>query len=299
MAAPSLGFVGFGEAGSRMAAGLREAGVTELFAYDIAAERVRPRTEECGVRLVASNAELAERCAIIFSVVTAASAVDAARQNQPHLQAQHIYVDCNSVSPATKREIADVIQCGPARFVEVAILAPVPKKRGQSVPMLANGHAAAALADQLNSFGFSIEPLCDPVGAAAAVKMCRSIVIKGLEALLTECVLAASHFGTEDRVFASLQQAYPGIEWKRLADYMVNRVTVHGERRAREMEEVARMLRGAGIDPIMAEATARRQDWSAQLGLASHFGPEGPATYREVLEILEGGKIPTGPRGLP
>jgi 3-hydroxyisobutyrate dehydrogenase-like beta-hydroxyacid dehydrogenase len=286
MAAPVIGFVGLGEAGSRIAAGLRDAGVNGMAAYDIAPDRVRERAESAGVPLLASNGELATRCTVMFSVVTAASALDAARQNQPHLGAQHIYVDCNSVSPDTKREIGAVIQGTPARFVEAAILAPVPKLQGQGVSMLVNGDAAAELAAQMKPLGFRMEALSDPIGTAAAVKMCRSIVIKGLEALLTECVLAASEFGAEERVFASIQQTYPGVEWKCLADYVVNRLTVHGQRRAHEMEEVARMLRSAGIDPIMSEATVRRQAWSANLKLASHFGPEGPATYAEVLEVL-------------
>jgi len=196
-------------------------------------------------------------------------------------------VDCNSVSPDRKRAIADVIQSGPARFVEAAIMAPVPKRHGQGVPMLINGPAAASLAEMLRPLGFAMEMMSGPFGTAAAVKMCRSIVVKGLEALLTECVLAASRFGAEDRVFASLQQAYPGIQWKQLADYMVNRVVVHGARRAREMEEVSETLRSVGIEPIMSEAAARRQDWAAQLELVSRFGAEGPATYREVLEILD------------
>jgi 3-hydroxyisobutyrate dehydrogenase len=274
---PVIGFVGFGEAGSRIAAGLREAGVMDVVAYDIAPGRT----------LVASNAELAARATVIFSVVTANHALEAARQNQPYLTDRHTYIDCNSVSPATKREIAAVIG---AQFVEGAILAPVPKQRGQSVAMLVNGDRAAAVAAELNPLGFSMEALADEIGTAAAIKMCRSIVIKGMESLLTEFVLAASHFGAEERVFASLKQAYPGMDWKRLADYMVNRVTVHGERRAREMEEVASMLRDAGIDPIMSEATARRQQWAADLGLAREFGPEGPSTYTEVLE-----RLPTAP----
>jgi 3-hydroxyisobutyrate dehydrogenase-like beta-hydroxyacid dehydrogenase len=292
MAPPVLGFVGFGEAGSRIASGLREAGAGETFAYDIAAdtpiagEKIRRRAAEAGVALVGSNAELAARCEILFSVVTAISALDAARENGNHLSARHTYVDCNSVSPATKRKIADVIQSGAAQFVEAAIMAPVPQKRGQAVQMLVNGGAAAPLAATLAPLGFSMELLGGPFGTAAAVKMCRSIVVKGLEALLTECVLAASRLGAEDRVFESLQQSFPGIEWRRLADYMVNRVAVHGGRRAREMEEVAATLRSVGIEPIMSEATARRQDWSRELGLASHFGAEGPPTYRDVLEVL-------------
>jgi hypothetical protein len=124
------------------------------------------------------------------------------------------------------------------------------------------------------------------VGSAAAVKMCRSIVVKGIEALLFECVLAATKFEADDLVFASLKETWPGIDWKKLADYTSGRVVVHGERRAREMEEVAETLRAIGIDPIMAEATARRQDWSAEMDLKSHFGPEGPKTYQEVVDVI-------------
>jgi 3-hydroxyisobutyrate dehydrogenase-like beta-hydroxyacid dehydrogenase len=164
-------------------------------------------------------------------------------------------------------------------------MAPVPPY-GHRVPMLLGGQAAQRLADQLTPFGMRFEIVSQDVGKAVAVKMCRSIVVKGLEALLFECVMAAGRYGAEDRVFASLQESYPGMDWKKLADYMVGRVVLHGERRAREMEEVAETLRSTGIDPIMAEATARFQDWSARQDLKAHFGPEGPKTFREVLEII-------------
>jgi hypothetical protein len=116
--------------------------------------------------------------------------------------------------------------------------------------------------------------------------MCRSIVVKGIEALLAECVLGASQYDADDQVFASLKETWPGIDWKQLADYTMGRVVVHGERRAREMEEVAETLRAIGVDPLMAEATARRQEWSATLNLKAHFGPDGPKTYQEVLDVL-------------
>src|SRR6185503_19617063 len=124
------------------------------------------------------------------------------------------------------------------------------------------------------------------VGAAAATKMFRSIIVKGLEALMLECVLASAPFDADERVFSSLTESFPGIDWKQLADYMVNRVVVHGERRAREMEEVSETLESLGIEPIMAQAAARRQDWCARLEISTKFGPEGPKTYREVLEAI-------------
>ena len=141
--------------------------------------------------------------------------------------------------------------------------------------------AADAFTDAMTPLGMRLQRLPGDVGTAAAVKMCRSIVVKGLEALLCECVLGAMPFGADEHVFASLNESFRG-RLEKLADYTMGRVVVHGERRAREMEEVAETLRAIGVEPIMAEATARRQDWSARLDLKSHFGPDGPATYAEV-----------------
>jgi len=117
--------------------------------------------------------------------------------------------------------------------------------------------------------------------------MFRSIVYKGLEALLFECVLGAGQYGADQRVFASLSESIPGVDWKKLANYMVGRVVVHGERRAREMNEVAKTLEELGIEPMMASATARRFDWAADLGLKEKFGGEFPKTYEEVLAAIE------------
>jgi hypothetical protein len=116
--------------------------------------------------------------------------------------------------------------------------------------------------------------------------MFRSVVYKGLEALLFECVLGAGQYGAEQRVFASLSESIPGVDWKKLADYMIGRVVVHGERRAREMDEVAKTLEELGIEPMMASATARRFDWAAELGLKEKFHGDFPKTYEEVLDAI-------------
>jgi 3-hydroxyisobutyrate dehydrogenase-like beta-hydroxyacid dehydrogenase len=289
---PAIGFIGFGEAGSTIAAGLRRAGIDRLVAFDINAQtpglgpRIQARASDTGTTLVESSEELAQMADILLSTVTSSSAIEAAHQTAPFLLPRHIYVDLNSVSPALKQQIAHVVDASAARFVEAAVMAPV-LPYGHRVPMLLGGEAAQALADTMTPFGMRLEVLPSAaIGSAAAVKMCRSIVVKGLEALMVECVLAASEFDADELVFASLNESFPGIDWKKLADYMTGRVVVHGSRRAREMEEVAATLRAIGIDPIMAEATARRQDWVARLDLSARFGPEGPASYREMIEAL-------------
>jgi len=286
MTQPSIGFIGFGEAGFHIAAGLRSAGITHLSAYDIdPGPRIQRHAKDSQTPLVTSPQQLAASADILISAVTSSSALGAAEQTIPFLEARHIYLDINSISPALKQEIDKLVRSTPATFVEAAVMAPVPPY-GHRVPMLLGGTGATSLAAILSAFGMRFEVVSETVGVAVAVKMCRSIVVKGLEALMFECVLGASRYGAEDRVFASLQESYPGIDWKKLADYMVGRVVLHGERRAREMEEVAETLRTGGIDPIMAEATARRQDWSAEMNLRAHFGPDGPSSYAEVLEII-------------
>jgi 3-hydroxyisobutyrate dehydrogenase-like beta-hydroxyacid dehydrogenase len=152
--------------------------------------------------------------------------------------------------------------------------------------MLVGGAGGAEFIERMTPFGMCMEFTSANVGEAAATKMCRSIIVKGMEALLTECVLGASRYGAEERVFKSLAETFPGLDWAEMATYMVGRVVVHGERRAREMEEVAETLRSSGVDPIMAEATVRRMDWSAQLGLKKLFGGEAPASYREFADAV-------------
>ena len=289
----TIGFIGFGEAGFHIAKGLRQAGVRQLAAYDIntntpgLGEKIRRRAAEAETRLANTNQELIRSCEIILSVVTSDQAARAAVQSATYLGTGHLYADLNSVSPALKQSIAQTIAATGARFVEIAVMAPVPPY-GHRVPMLAGGAAAGELAERLAPFGMRVEVVGREIGVAAATKMFRSIMVKGMEALITECVLGASRYGAEGRVFASLAESFPGINWPELADYMVGRVVVHGERRAREMEEVAETLRALGIEPIMAEATARRMDWSVQVGLKARFAGQTPAGYREVLDALAG-----------
>jgi 3-hydroxyisobutyrate dehydrogenase-like beta-hydroxyacid dehydrogenase len=287
----SVGFIGFGEAGSTIAGGLAEAGADRIFAFDIAADdselgpRIQQRASSTGTTLVESPAALARASEILFSTVTSSSALEAATAIAPFLESRHLYADLNSVSPACKQTIDRAIRATGARFVEVAVMAPV-LPYGHRVPMLIGGPAATQFLERMAPFGMRCQVLSAEVGTAAAVKMCRSIVVKGLEALMCECMLGASRYEATAYVFASLNESFPGIDWQKLADYMIGRVVVHGERRAREMEEVAETLRAIGVEPIMAEATARRQDWSAELNLKSHFGPEGPRTAADVAAVV-------------
>jgi len=287
-----LGFVGFGEAAYHLAKGLRQAGVKRTIAFDIhmhtpgLGDRIQTRAKETGTDLVEFSAALTAGADVIISAVTADQAVDAAKQTARYLTSRHIYADLNSVSPRTKQVVGEIIIRTGARFVEIAVMGPIPPQLHKT-PMLIGGPSSPAFEQMLAPYGMRMDVVStDQIGRAAAVKMFRSVIYKGLEALIFECVLGASHYGAEDRVFASLAESFPGIDWKKLADYMVGRVVVHGERRAREMDEVARTLEELGVEPMMAAATARRMDWAADLDLRDTFGGEFPKTYQEVLDAI-------------
>lgn len=288
---PAIGFIGFGEAGFNLARGLGGAGAASLFAYDInthtprLGEKIQQRARETTTSLVDSPESLAHSADILLSTVTANAAAEAAEQTAPFLETRHIYADLNSVSPTLKQSIEQIITSRGARFVEGAIMSPV-APHGHRVPILLGGVHAGAFVDLLEPYGMRLEAISDQVGAASAVKMFRSIVVKGLEALLFECVLGASRYDADERVFASLAETFPGIEWGKLADYMVGRVVEHGVRRAREMEEVAKTLHDIGVEPIMAEAIARRQEWGGKLNLSTAFEGEALKSYRDVLRAI-------------
>jgi len=288
---PSLGFVGFGEAAFHISKGLREAGIEKITAYDINANspklgpRIEQRARDTGTTLAPSSADLTAASDLIISTVTANEAIHAAQQTAPVLKGAQVYADFNSISPAAKQEIGRLISEKGGQFVEGAIMAPVPP-HGHRVPILLCGRAAKSFLARMTPYGMCLEFVGEELGKAAATKMFRSIIVKGLEALIFECVLGASRYGAEKRVFDSLAETFPGIDWNALANYMVGRVVVHGERRAREMEEVAETLRSIDIDPFMAEATVRRMDWSAELQLREYFKGVEPKDYHDVLNAI-------------
>jgi 3-hydroxyisobutyrate dehydrogenase-like beta-hydroxyacid dehydrogenase len=266
---PSISFIGFGEAGQAIAAGLREAGVGPMAAWDILfpqgrGETLKQAAAASGVRCAGSAADAARGTDIVISAVTAASSVEAAISLKPHLAGKPFLLDINSVSPGRKQETAKVLGDA-ARYVDVAVLAPIHPARHQT-PMLIAGADAAAVAPALQALGMRVSIAGSEIGAAAAIKMVRSVMIKGIEALTLECFLAAARAGVVDEVAASMKNNYPGLDWGKIVPYNLERMASHGERRAAEMEEVADTLRELGVEPLMTAATVKRQREMGQIG---------------------------------
>jgi 3-hydroxyisobutyrate dehydrogenase-like beta-hydroxyacid dehydrogenase len=194
---------------------------------------------------------------MVISAVTAASSLEAARSVAPHLSGNPYYLDINSVSPGRKQETAKLLG-EKARYIDVAVVAAIHPKRHRT-PLLIAGSQAEAVAPLLREMEMELKVVGDAVGAAAAIKMIRSVMIKGIEALTLECFLAAARAGVLDEVTASLKNNYPGLDWAQLSEYNLERMASHGERRAAEMEQSAGTLRELGLDPLMVDATVLRQ----------------------------------------
>jgi 3-hydroxyisobutyrate dehydrogenase-like beta-hydroxyacid dehydrogenase len=266
---PRVSFIGFGEAGQAIASGLREGGIERIAAWDILfpqaeGEKLKAAGEAMGVRLASSAQDAVRETDMIISAVTAASSYEAAKSVEPHLIGNPWYLDINSVSPGRKQATAKLLG-DKARYVDVAVIAPIHPARHKT-PLLIAGPHAEGIAPLLQEMEMRLSIVPGGTGQAAAIKMIRSVMIKGLEALTLECYLAAARAGLLDEVLASMKNNYPTLDFAKMGDYNIERMASHGERRAAEMEESAATLRELGIEPLMTERTVERQREMGSLG---------------------------------
>ncbi len=270
-----LGLIGYGEVGGIFCAGLK-AQVDSVHAWDLkladaaSAAPLRERAARDGVVLCDSAAALCAAADLVISAVTASNTVAVAREAASHLRPGTVFLDLNSASPGAKREAAGLIEAAGGHYVEAGVMTSVPPY-GIRVPMLLGGPHAEGLAQRLRAFGMDASAVSPELGVASAIKMCRSVMIKGLEALVIESYTAARAYGVEDYVLPTLQETFPSIDWTEQGRYFYSRVVQHGRRRAEEMREVANTVREAGFEPWMAAATAEKQDWVAGLAAQGLF----------------------------
>lgn len=259
----SVAFIGFGEVGQTFARGLmRNSGVV-VSAHDIAPPS--PRRDamgrvaaDLGVALRDSARDAARDADVVISAVTAADAEAVAEAAAAYLAPDQIFLDVNSAAPTTKQRAARHVERVGAFYVEGAVMGPV-QGPGLAVPILAGGPAAGETARRLNRLGMRLTAVATEHGLASAIKLSRSIMIKGIEALMVDCAASCDRWGIADTVYASLAETFPGTDWHVVAVSMRERVATHGVRRAAEMREAGEMLSALGIDPALANAVADAQ----------------------------------------
>lgn len=288
----SVGLIGYGEVGKILCRALREQGVDWIGMWDIklrdagSADQMRAHAAQDGIGATSSMADLLSQADFVLSAVTASSTEDVAREAQQSIRPGSYFLDLNSASPETKRTCAQIIDGAGACYVEAGVMTSIPPY-GIRVPMLLGGAKAQALADALTPLGFDMSVVSQEIGIASAVKMCRSVFIKGLEAIVIESFTTARRYGVEERVLASLHETFPTIDWEEQGAYFFSRVARHGKRRAEEMREAARTVREAGFESFMAAATAEKHAWFGALARSGHFdGVVSGANWREYAERI-------------
>ena len=264
---PKIAFLGFGEAASAFAKGWEIFGLT-ISAFDIKtnsdATRIAMLDKYTLAKVYGHNIveDAVKDADVILSFVTADQAHTAAKSVLGFCKPGAMFFDCNSCSPDTKRASARLIENEGGRYVDVAVMAPVHPALNKTHLHISGPHNASAL-ELMKSLEMNVDPLEGDVGTASAVKMMRSIMVKGIEATLMECTLAARKAGVDELVFDSLDVTYPGFDLKKRAAFIMERMMVHGVRRAAEMREVAVTVDQLDLDNSMASATV---EWQQKIG---------------------------------
>lgn len=275
-----IGLIGYGEVGRIFTAGLQPAsawtGAWDLkFADPARRDEPLAHAAAAGVTACDSAAALCAQATLLISAVTASNTLAVAESVAPHIRPGSVFLDLNSASPGTKQKAAALIDAAGGHYVEAGVMTSVPPY-GIRVPMLLGGAHATRLQPVLAALGMDAQVASERLGIASATKMCRSVMIKGLEALVIESYATARHYGVEDAMVATLQETFPGIDWTKQGAYFFSRVAQHGQRRAEEMREAANTVREAGFEPFMASAIALKHDWMAAQARAGHFAELGP-----------------------
>jgi 3-hydroxyisobutyrate dehydrogenase-like beta-hydroxyacid dehydrogenase len=271
-----VALVGLGEVGRTFAEDLRAAGIRDLSAWDVAfsdpGSRASRNASELGVARAGSAPAAVAGADLVVSAVTASQCLAAAQSVTTGLAPGTWFFDLNSSSPGHKQAAAAAIDGAGGRYVEAALMSPIGPRRLAS-PFLLGGPHGPAFAEQAAAYGLDdVTVVSDEVGRAAATKLCRSVVVKGLESILTESLLTARRFGVEREVLDSLPNILPPADWEAVAGYFIARSLQHGQRRSEEMEEAAATVAEAGIEPHMSLAAVQRQRWAAQFPEALEAG---------------------------
>lgn len=287
-----LVFIGFGEAAYHIASGLKAEGLTDLGAYDRNAadpqlgRLIQQRAAEVGVKLF-ENLESAYQAGEFIACLTSAnSALAVAKSVIPQLKAGQVYIDMNSAAPTVKAEIAQVPHNEGVMFCDAAVMGTVPGNK-HKVPMFLAGNGAAKFAAAFSQYGMKLTVLDAQAGGASAIKMFKSVIMKGLPQLMFESFEAAVKYGVLNTLVESLASSLNGKTVEQLADTFTARTMIHAARRSEEMQDVVATLENLGVDAAMSKATVTKLDLLAKHNWVEILGTNGDKmSYQEAMKAL-------------
>lgn len=286
-----IGFIGFGEAAFHISKGISEKGCNNIFAFDINVDHpnlgpiIQNRAVESGVTLVSSMKELTRKSSIIISATSAKFAAQIAKQCSEYTNNSHIYADLNATSPNVKKDIATYFKKKGVKFVDAAVMGSVPQY-GHKVPILLSGEGAEQFSHIGRDLGMDLSVINNEPGSASAIKMARSVFVKGFTSLLIETLQVSQKFGIEKYMMNSIENTIQSKKLEDVANGLITRTAIHAERRVSEMDEVMNTLQSVQINPTMSLATKNVLQSIVEKDLRSYFNFEKPNNYIDVITVL-------------
>lgn len=286
-----IGFIGFGEAAYNIALGLGTEGVTGIIAYDammedpVMGKLVHTRAEEAGVLLERSAAEVAKVSDLLFAAVPSSFTLDVCREIKSELRPGQLYVDVSASTPAAKIQIWEMVRETGVLFSDAAMLGSLPKDKHR-VPITASGNGAEKFKDLMNPYGMKITLAGEKAGAASAIKLVRSIYMKGIASLMIEMLQAADAYGVAEEVVASVGESMDNIPFISHLDRLVTGSALHCKRRAAELKGSVAMLQEAGLDSDMTQAAKHRLEALEPFGFAEKYVDRKPEGWQEIIETI-------------
>jgi 3-hydroxyisobutyrate dehydrogenase-like beta-hydroxyacid dehydrogenase len=287
-----IGFIGFGEAAFNIALGLGSEGITDIVAYDVMMQDVtmgklvRSRAKEAKVELIHDARALAKRVDVIFAAVPSSFALDVCSEIENEINSDKLYVDVSASTPTVKQQIWETVRGTGVQFVDAAMLGSLPKDK-HKVPITASGNGAKQFHDMMTPFGMKITLAGDKAGAASAIKLVRSVFMKGVAALMIEMLQASDAYGVSDEVIASVGESMDESSFTSNLDRLVTGSAIHCQRRAAELKGSITMLEDKGIGAEMTVATKRKLENLVPYKFAERYVTHKPAGWPEIIDILK------------
>ena len=285
----NLGFIGFGEVGFELARGLKQEGLSGIVAFDPMTgdakygPLVQSRAKEADVALLPTPQAVATTAEVIIAAVPGSKALAVALELAPALKPNQVYADVSTSTAANKKQMALAIESVGALFADGALMGGLSMQR-HKVPTLLSGSGSERFIDLLSPFGMSLTKVSNIAGDAIAIKLVRSIAMKGLASLAVETLAAATKLGVDTAVLRSIEDTLSAASFKETLDWLVTASAVHAERQVHEMNDVMLMMQEIGVEPTMTQGTTRRLEWLAAKNYKSRFHGKKPREWQEVAD---------------
>ena len=286
-----IGFIGYGEAAFNISLGLGREGIHGIRATDammnheIMGKQVSNRAQQAGVELVSTNKEIAQWADVIFAAVPSSFTMDVCNDIKDCLRPEQLYVDVSASTPTTKETIWEVIKDTGVLFVDAAMLGSLPKDKHQ-VPITASGNGAEKFHELMTPWGMKITLAGEKAGAASAIKLVRSIFMKGIAALMIDTMQAADAYGVSDEIVASLGKSLDGISFQSHLDRLVTGTALHCTRRAAELKGSVAMQEEAGLNPEMTLASKHGHEALEKYDFSARYVDSKPTRWQEIIEVI-------------